>query len=177
MRLLVLGGLGAYPERLHTFVEQGHSLWYAATHDWHSMQHQLGGIPCFDLHGPHDGPADPIEWLLALIKAERIEAVYSLLNVWDGSNRATAALLRRGCPVPVIRHYKEHYLSPSDDERTCLERSTGDIFINEESRAYFAGLYRLPARTLCLDGDLLPRRYLQGTLQPKLSAVDGARTC
>jgi hypothetical protein len=39
-----------------------------------------------------------------LIEDERIDVVYSLLNAWDGSNQATAALLRRGCPVPVVRH-------------------------------------------------------------------------
>ena len=113
------------------------------------------------------------ERLPHLIRAERIEAVYSLLNVWDGSNAATAALLRRGCPVPVVRHYKEHYLRPHEDERTCIEASTGVVFLNEESRRYFAGIYRIPPRSTCLDGDLIPRRYLAGTFRPKLSAQDG----
>jgi hypothetical protein len=171
VRLLVLGGLGVYPERLGALLGLGHQLWYASTLGFPDDQEPIPGLPVFPLF-EHAG-GDPGAWLTALIASERIEAVYSLLNVWDGSNTATAALLRHGCPVPVIRHYKEHYLAPTEDERVCLEQSDGVIFLNEESRAHFAGVYRLPARTACLDADLLPRRYLGQSLRPKLSASDG----
>jgi hypothetical protein len=118
-------------------------------------------------------PDDAVEELRALIQREHIDVVYSLLNVWDGSNDPTALLLRRGCSAPIIRHYKEHYLAPFDEERTCIEQSAGVIFINSESRDYFSTCYKIPERTACLDADLLPRRYLAGQLQPKLSARDG----
>ena len=171
MRLLILGALGPYPERVSTFIEDGHEIWYVSTEFLPSAE-KLAGVTACTLWDLAAAPADAIERLVKLIAAERIDAVYSLLNVWDGSNCPTAILLRRGCPVPVIRHYKEHYLSPTEDERTCIERSDGVLFINEESRDYFAGVYQLPERTTCLDADLLPRCYLAGQLQPKLSAHD-----
>jgi hypothetical protein len=83
-------------------------------------------------------PEEAVERLVELVDTERIDAVYSLLNVWEGSHHPMALLLRRGCPIPVIHHYKEHYLSPSADERTYLEQSDGVIFINRESRDYCA---------------------------------------
>lgn len=169
MRLLVLGGLGPYPERLATFPAHGHRLWYASTHYLPAVRDQIGDIPALSLE---DAPTDAAVRLIELIRSERIDAVYSLLNVWDGSNPVTAGLLRHGCPVPLIRHYKEHYVSPNDDERTCIERADGVIFINDESRDYFAGVYRPPASSTCLDADPIPRRYLTGTLRPKLSSTD-----
>src|SRR5688500_518114 len=116
MRLLILGGLGPYPERLTTFLEQGHQLWYACTHYLPAVREQIREVPAFGLDAE---TGDGIPQLVDLIQSEHIDGVYSLLNAWDGSNRATAALLRQGCPVPVVRHYKEHYLSPTDHERTC----------------------------------------------------------
>jgi hypothetical protein len=171
MRLLILGSLGPYPERVATFVEGGHHVWYVSTEMLPDAQ-KLAGVTACHLWDLAAAPEEAVERLIDLIRAERIDAVYSLLNVWDGSNTPTALLLRRGCPVPVIRHYKEHYLAPSEDERICMEQSAGVIFINPESRDWFAGVYRLPERTACLDADLLPRRYLRGEPQPKLSARD-----
>jgi hypothetical protein len=174
VRLLVLGGLGQYPERLSTFLKAGHRLWYASTHPHGqylpAIREHLAGVSAFELGNV---PADPVGWVRRLIDDEQIEVVYSLLNAWDGSNQATAALLWRNCPVPVVRHYKEHLLTPSEDEQTCMERSAGVIFINAVSRDYFAGLYRLPARTMCLDADTIPSRYLTGRRRPKLSAAGG----
>ena len=101
MRLLILGGLGAYPERLNTFVEAGHRLWYVCSHPhtnyMASICEHLAGITAFDLAKVD---AEPVGWLQRLIEHERIEVVYSLLNAWDGSNQITAALLRKGSPVP-----------------------------------------------------------------------------
>jgi hypothetical protein len=62
-------------------------------------------------------------------------------------------------------------VTPDEDEQACIERSAGMIFINGISRDYFAGLYRLPARTTCLDADPIPSRYLAGRRRPKLSAA------
>ena len=169
MRLLVLGGLGAYPERLEALAGRGHRLWYASTESLAAIRDSIPSVTAFGL----EDAAAAAACLPRLIREERIEAVYSLLNAWDGSNAATATLLRRGCPVPVVRHYKEHHLSPHDDERACIEGSTGVIFLNEESRRYFAGVYRIPPRSACLDGDPIPRRYLSGPFRPKLSAADG----
>ena len=172
MRLLVLGAFGAYPERVTAFIGAGHQIRYVCTEPWCRAE-QLPAGTVFLFRDLGAGFEETVECLARLIESERVDAVYSLLNVWDGSNQATAALLRRRCPVPVIRHYKEHYLTPFEDERTCIERSAGVIFINPESHDYFAGQYELPEHTACLDADLIPRRYLAGTLQPKLSSVDG----
>jgi hypothetical protein len=172
MRLLLLGALGPYPERLHSFVEEGHQVWFVSTL-FLPPQEQLHGVKACHLWDLGAAPTDAVEKLAQLIERERIDVVYSLLNVWDGSNHPTALLLQRGCSAPVVRHYKEHYMAPSEDERTCLQQSDGVIFINGESRDYFSTCYSLPERTACLDADSLPRRYLAGALQPKLSAGDG----
>lgn len=173
MRLLILGSLGPYPERIRSFIEDGHQVWYVST-EFLPAAEQIAGV-AFASHvwDFADATEDAVGGVMKLIEAERIEIVYSLLNVWDGSNHVTAKLLERGSPIPVVRHYKEHYLASTEDERTCLERSAGVIFINEEAHDYFCKVYRLPRRTACLDADLLPRRYLQGSLQRKLSASDG----
>jgi hypothetical protein len=153
-------------------VEAGHQVWLVSTL-FLPPQEQLAGIEACHLWDFGAAPQDAIEKLTAFIDRERIDVVYSLLNVWDGSNHPTALLLRRGCSAPVIRHYKEHYLVPSEEERTCLEQSDGVIFINSESREYFSSCYQIPKRTACIDADLLPSRYLAGKLQPKLSGRDG----
>ena len=81
MRLLVLGGVGQYPERLSTFVEAGHRLWYASSHPHHqylpAIREHLAGIRTFDLDHV---PADRIARLQRLIEDERIDIVYSLLD-------------------------------------------------------------------------------------------------
>lgn len=179
MRVLILGALGPYPERVRRFLEDGQAVWYLTTEPlppegdaaWQEVRRGLRG--CERLVGGEDD----LERVLAVIQRERIEVVYSLLNAWDNSNALTASLLRAGCPVPVVRHYKEHHcFAPFEDERVCLEESAGTILLNEESRAYFAEHYRLPpaGRTVCLDADPLPARYLEGGRRmEKLSAVDG----
>ncbi|HUS13522.1 MAG TPA: hypothetical protein VM536_00710 [Chloroflexia bacterium] len=174
MRLLLLGALGPYPERLSSFIADGHQIWWVNTLPPGPPPEDVPGVAICALSSLATGGATEhaADGLVTLIAREHIEVVYSLLNIWDGSVQITAALLRHGCPVPLVRHYKEHYMQPWDDERLSIEQATGAIFINAESREYFAGVYRLPARTACVDPDLLPRRYLAGPLQPKLSAGD-----
>src|SRR4028118_1310959 len=84
MRLLILGAVGPYPERLHTFVEEGHEVWFVST-IFLPPAEQLSGVRACHLWDFGAAPDDAIEKLIALIKRERIDAVYSLLNVWDGS--------------------------------------------------------------------------------------------
>jgi len=61
MRLLMLGGVGQYPERLSTFLEAGHRLWYASTHPHDqylpAIREHLGGVTTFDL-----GSVDTTRW-------------------------------------------------------------------------------------------------------------------
>jgi hypothetical protein len=145
MRLLLLGAPGPYPERLHIFRDAGYHLWWIST----LLLPPTGPVP--GVHACHlwdlaRAPEETVERLVELIDTERIDAVYSLLNVWDGSQHPTALLLRRGCPVPVIRHYKEHYLSPSADERTCLEQSDGVMFILPHRVNYDAACHAMGVR-------------------------------
>ena len=172
MRLLVLGALGPYPERMAAFTRDGHRLWYLST-EW--LPDILREVPweAVERFAVEASPEQRARVARKWVERHQIEAVYSLLNVWDGSNAVTAALLRGGSPVPVIRHYKEQYLRADEDERTCLEQSRGVVLLNEESRRFFEGLYRLPERVICLDGDPLPVRYHAGELRPKLSVADG----
>ena len=172
MRLLFLGALGPYPERTQAFARDGHALWHLST-EWLADEARTVPWQAVEKFDPGASAQEHAGRVRAWIERHCIEAVYSLLNVWDGSAAVPAALLRGGCPVPVVRHYKEHYLRADDDERTCLERSAGVILLNEESRRFFAAQYRLPERVACLDADGLPARYLAGERRPKLSAVDG----
>src|SRR5947209_4434709 len=146
MRLLILGSAGPYPERLSAFIKEGHPVWLVCTEWVFKGDARYAGISTCNFAELGVTLSEGIEQVLKLIETERIEAIYSLLNVWDGSNRVMAALLDRGCPVPVIRHYKEQYCSPFVDERKTIEKSTGVIFINEESRDYFAAHYQLPSQ-------------------------------
>src|SRR5215212_3002122 len=110
MRLLMLGALGPYPERVSTFLDHQHQLWYVSTVPL--PPEQLVGVTACSLPALTTSAEPATRRILDLIKTQRIEAVYSLLNAWDGSNTITAELLQQGCPVPVIRHYKEHYMYP-----------------------------------------------------------------
>src|SRR3954463_16069007 len=167
MKLLILGSAGPYPERLSAFIKEGHQVWLVCTEWVFKDDARYAGISTCNFAELGATIEVGIDQLLKLIETERIEVIYSLLNVWDGSNRVTAALLDRGCPVPVIRHYKEHYSKLFEDERRTIEKSTGVIFINEDSRDYFAAHYQLPERTACIDADLIPRRYLSDKFRPK----------
>ena len=172
MRLLVLGALGPYPERLAAFTRDGHRLWHLST-EW--LPDTTNEVPweAVERFGAEASAEERARRVHKWVVQYGIEAVYSLLNTWDGSNAVTAALLRTGPPAPVVRHYKEQYLRADEDERVCLEQSRGVVLLNEESRKFFAGMYRLPERVICLDGDPLPVRYHAGELRPKLSAADG----
>ena len=172
MRLLVLGALGPYPERMTAFTGDGHRLWHLST-EWVSDEARTVPWEALERLDPAASALEQADQAREWIARHGIDAVYSLLNVWDGSNAVTAALLRGGAPVPVVRHYKEQYLQASEDERACLEGSRGVVLLNEESRRFFAGQYRLPERVACVDGDLLPARYHAGELRPRLSASDG----
>ena len=174
MRILILGAPGPYPERLSAFCSAGHAVWLVSTEPLPKDLTPFEGMTTLHYEDMGSTSAEATPQLLRLIEVQQVDAVYSLLNVWDGSNRATADLLAHGCPVPVIRHYKEHYFTPSEAERCCIEKSTGVVFINEESRDYFARMYRLPRHTACLDADGIPRRYLSDNFSPKLSAADSA---
>ena len=46
MRLLILGALGPYPERVRAFLEEEHPLWYVST-DSLAPDPQIPGIPAF----------------------------------------------------------------------------------------------------------------------------------
>ena len=172
MRLLVLGALGPYPERMAAFTREGHRLWHLST-EWVSDEARTVPWEALERFDPALAVPEHAARVREWIARHKIDAVYSLLNVWDGSNAITAALLRGGAPVPVVRHYKEQYLQPGEDERVCLEESQGVVLLNEESRRFFAGQYRLPKRVVCVDGDLLPARYHAGELRPRLSAANG----
>ena len=172
MRLLILGALGPYPERMTAFSDDGHRLWHLSA-EWLPETARTVPWEAAERFAADTSTQERARLAREWIARHNVDAVYSLLNTWDGSNAVTAALLRAGSPVPVVRHYKEQYLRADEDERVCLEQSRGVVLLNEESRQFFAGMYRLPERVICLDGDPLPVRYHAGELRPKLSAADG----
>ena len=152
MRLLVLGALGPYPERMTAFTGDGHRLWHLST-EWVSDEARTVPWEALERLRPRCCPhleraCRAREW----IARHEIDAVYSLLNVWDGSNAVTAALLRGGEAgagrAPLQGAIPE---SGARMNAFCLEESQGVVLLNEESRRFFAGQYRLPERVACVD--------------------------
>jgi hypothetical protein len=69
----------------------------------------------------------------------------------------------------VVRHYKEHFCRPSELERRSLVETAGQIYINEESLAYFRDSYGVdPSTAHILETDYLPARYVGDDLSPKI---------
>ena len=78
----MLDAPGPYPERLHTFRDAGHHLWWISTLLLPPTG-QVAGVNACHLWDLARAPEEAVERLVELIATERIDAVYSLLNVWS----------------------------------------------------------------------------------------------
>ncbi|MER5458440.1 hypothetical protein ABT008_27090 [Micromonospora sp. NPDC002389] len=170
MNILVAGRLGRYPERIMTLAERGHRLTYVtmpAPAQRPTPDVLPSSVPQYRL------PAGPAGAELTRIAAEhRVDVVYSLKNVWDGSLQLLGELLDAGVG-PVVRHHKEHFCEAADLERRALTETAGQIYINQESLDYFRGAYGVSdASAHLLDPDYLPARYFTDELTGKLHARD-----
>jgi hypothetical protein len=173
MNILIAGRLGRYAERILALQALGHRLVYCTMPapqqrpDPDDLQDD--SIPQFVLTPGNAGAT-----VRRLVDEYDIDVVYSMKNVWDGSLELVVELIHADLGVPIVRHYKEHFCEPSDDERLSLTATAAQIYINQESLDYFRAVYDVPTDTAhILDTDYLPARYLTSDLAPRLRDVDG----
>ncbi len=172
MNIMVAGQAGPYPERLLGLLAQGNNLFYctmpAPVSAWNADEFALTDIPRYILD-----PATVNSAVPRIFEHRQIDIVYALKNVWDGSLELTDAILD-ATSTPVVRHYKEHFLKPSDLERRNLVDTAAQIYINKESYAYFRQAYGVsPATAHILDADYLPNQFDGHSSDQKLFDVTG----
>jgi hypothetical protein len=173
LKILLVGELGFNPERVLALEERGHRLygtWVERPESWDAA----GPLPFGNLE---DVPFDR-RW------AERVRAIapdviYALLN-WQAVELIDA-VLGADLDIPLVFHFKEGPFICQERGlwpalMRVLERSDGQIFINEECREWF----RLATdgalgseTTLILDGDLPKADWMGDGWPAKLSARDG----
>ncbi len=173
LKILIVGELGFNPERIVALEERGHrlfGLWIPRPENWDAT----GPFPFSHLETiPYDR-----QWR-ERVRAVQPDVVYALLN-WQAL-RLLEEVLDARLGIPFVFHFKEgpficldHGLWPTLVR--LLTESDGQVFINDESRAWFdlALPGRLdPQRSLILDGDLPKADWQTDDWAPKLSAQDG----
>lgn len=170
MNILLAGRLGRYAERVLALRALGHTLVYCTLPPTRQkpLPDRLPSVPYRVLE--RGSVAADVH---ALMTKYEIDVIYSMKNVWDGSLELVGELLDAGVG-PVVRHYKEHFCQPSVSERRSLIETDGQIYINEESFAYFSRLYGVASSTAhILDTDYLPAAYMTDELREKLYETDG----
>lgn len=171
MNILVAGRLGRYPERIMALAELGHRLTYVtmpAPAQKPTPDLLPESVPQYRLE-----PGQATATLARIAEQHRIDVVYSLKNVWDGSLQLLAELLDAEVG-PVVRHHKEHFCEDDELERRALTATAAQIYINPESLDYFRGAYGVRTDTAHLmDPDYLPARYFTDDLAGKLHEQDG----
>lgn len=173
LKILLVGSLGFNPERIMAFEERGHKLyglWSSHIETWDSTGPlsfgNMDDIP-FDQH-----------WV-ARVREIRPDIIYALLN-WQAVP-FIARVLDANLGIPFVFHFKEgpficleHGTWPT--LLRLLTESDGQIFINEESRAWFQHMTdgRIdPDTSFILDGDLPKIDHMTDAWSPKLSVQDG----
>lgn len=164
MNILIAGRLGRYAERALALRDAGHGLVYctmpAPAQKPIPDDLKDPSVPVYRLARGRAGDA-----VARIVQEHRIDVIYSMKNVWDGSLELVSELLDARLGVPIVRHYKEHFCQPSALERRSLIETAGQIYINEESLAYFRDNYGVRTDTAhVLDTDYLPLRYFLGPL-------------
>lgn len=171
MNILLAGRLGRYADRVLAMSGRGHRLVYctlpAPTQKPLPDDLKDDSIPRYVL-----SPGTAGRRVAQLVAEYDIDVVYSMKNVWDGSLELTGEMLDAGVGN-VVRHYKEHFCQPSELERRTLTGTAGQIYINEESLAYFRDVHDVdPATAHVLETDFLPARYVGDDFRPKLYDTD-----
>lgn len=149
MRILLVGALSWNPERIRSLHERGHSLWGLWTRSMGWDQ------------GPYSVLSDcvrqiALEDAVATIRAERIDCVYSLFqvyhprlwgpsrqgaehDVWTVLRTLLAARDRGEIDIPIVRHWGFDVQNIDVGVARALD---GQIFCNEEKLGYWT----LPVR-------------------------------
>jgi len=173
LRILLVGELGFNPERVVAFEERGHrlaGLWVPHPETWDAA----GPFPWGNIAAI---PADR-RWR-ERVRAARPDLIYALLN-WQALPLIGEVLDAR-LGLPLVFHFKEGPFICQERGLwpllvRILRESAGQVFINEEARAWFqlaTGGGLDPAATFVLDGDLPKADWLTAAWAPKLSAADG----
>lgn len=174
LKILLVGELGFHAERIVALEEHGHKLyglWIPRPEVWDTANPlAYGNIEYL----PYD------DMWRDRVREIKPDVIYALLN-WQALE-LIHEVVEAKLPVPLVFHFKEGpMLLPKlglwPAFVRILQQSDGQIFINEESRAWVQlatdGLLD-PATTFILDGDLPKRDWFTTDWSPKLSAQDGA---
>lgn len=172
LKILLVGELAFNPERILALEERGHKLYGLWTPDTHWLN-TVGPLPFGHVE---DIPYN--RWRESVRKLKP-DLIYALLN-WITVPFAHK-ILSHNPGVPFIWHFKE---GPFD----CLAngtwsqlidlytRSDGQIFLNQETRDWFARTVPGIDEQRCvlvLDGDLPKREWFTDEQAPSLSEQDG----
>lgn len=191
MRLLLVGALSWNPERMRSLHERGHRLWSIWSR---SMAWDQGPYRCLD------DCVTPVPFADAArtIRAERIDAVYSLFqvyhprlwgrpvpgvdhDVWTILRMLLAERRRGAFDAPIVRHWGFDVHSLAPDVVRALD---GHVFCNREKLRYWAaprheggcglgGLFAEGATMAFQDGDRPKLEFMNDAFSPRLSERDG----
>jgi glycosyltransferase involved in cell wall biosynthesis len=174
LKILMAGELGFNPERVLALAERGHQLfgmWVERPESWDTV----GPLPFGTIE---DVPFDR-RWV-ERVRQIGPDLIYGLLN-WQAVTMIDT-ILDADLGIPLVFHFKEgpficHERGLWPTLMRILERSDGQIFINEECRQWFQlatdGGLDLDS-IFILDGDLPKADWLIDDWPVRLSAHDGA---
>src|SRR5579859_1009902 len=170
LKILLVGELSYYPERVHAFEERGHTLYGLWMTNPTSNCNSVGPLAFGNIENiPFDGWEARVEEIAP-------DIIYALLNT-QAVQFAHSILQKKG-DIPFVWQIKE---SPT----TCITDglwnelfqlytlSDGRIFSNEESRDWFNRVLPESDRPVfIMDGELPPRYWFSAKRSPLLSDSD-----
>jgi hypothetical protein len=175
LKILLVGELGFNPERIMAFEERGHKLyglWIPEPEVWDTT----GYLP----YGNIENISYENNNWAEQIKAIQPDVIYALLN-WQALKLIHEVLQAR-LGIPFVFHFKEGPFIPYELGTwpaivEILQKSDGQIFINEESYEWFKMALRgiiAPEREriFILDGDLPKADWMTDEWTAKLSVRD-----
>ncbi|RLB83735.1 MAG: hypothetical protein DRH17_00850 [Deltaproteobacteria bacterium] len=178
MNILIVGGLATNGSRLKQFHNRGCRLTYLST--WYFVE-ALWDFQDGTLIYEHFSDEDELmggnnfeNRVDELIKRDKIDLIYCILNHGDRSNEFTKRLIEMQLNIPIIRHYKEHLCKFDELERQVLLETDAQIYENTESYHYFKEQYGVGDNYLIALGD--PPQYVTFVpekMPPLLSDKDG----
>ena len=166
LKILLVGELSFNADRICALEQLGHTLYGL----WTYTPGTIGPLPFGNIE-----TLSPFTWQED-IQTIQPDIIYALLNcpglpvVFD--------VVSQQLDIPVVWHFKE---GPSYAKEMGLwerliyiyRNCHGAIFINEESRNWYAQYVDLPMPVFIMDGDLPKMEYFEGEKKPLLSTTDG----
>ncbi|OOQ56754.1 glycosyltransferase family 2 protein [Mucilaginibacter pedocola] len=170
LKILLVGELAYNPDRILAFEEQGHKL-YGLWLDKPMFSNFVGPLPFGNVTD-----ISPANWVEE-VKKIKPDIIYALLN--SETVPFAYRVLTENPDIPFVWHFKEgptfcQIAGHQNQLMALYSLSDGQIFINDEVKAWFGNYLNLnDDTTLILDGDLPKNNYFKGTRSALLSDFDG----